>query len=126
MKTKKKRKFSHHALKQVQIKMIEKEYYDREQERLMTAIDKLAQDTDANRIFLDAANSVLMEIAWLDKDEERMMSMCTNGSLNSANDYPPDRLYEVMEGGMVFAPDIGVRVSTNIFRPLRSRGHHRY
>ena len=100
----------------------EKEYYDREQERLMTAIDKLAQDTDANRIFLDAANSVLMEIAWLDKDEERMMSMCTNGSLNSANDYPPDRLYEVMEGGMVFAPDIGVRVSTNIFRPLRSRG----
>ena len=29
MKTKKKRKFSHQALKQVQIKMIEQEYYDR-------------------------------------------------------------------------------------------------
>ncbi|MCP4047615.1 MAG: tetratricopeptide repeat protein [Gammaproteobacteria bacterium] len=100
----------------------EKDYYEREQERLMTAIDKLAQDTSANRIFLDAANSVLMEIAWLDKDEERMMSMCSNGMLNSAPEYPPDRLYEVMEGGMVFAPDIGIRVSTNIFRPLRSRG----
>ena len=100
----------------------EREYYDREEERLMTAIDKLSQDTDTNKIFLDAANSVLMDIAWLDKDEERMMAMCANGRLNSADDYPPDRLYEIMEGGMVFAPDIGIRVSTNIFKPLRSRG----
>jgi len=100
----------------------ESEYYDREQERLITAIDKLSKDTDTNKIFLNAANSVLMEIAWLDKDEDRLLAMCANGSLNSADDYPPDRLYEVMEGGMVFAPDIGIRVSTNIFRMLRSRG----
>jgi hypothetical protein len=51
-----------------------------------------------------------------------MMNMCANSTLNSADDYPPDRLYEVMEGGMVFAPDIGIRISTNIFRTLRSRG----
>ncbi len=100
----------------------ESEYYDREQERLMTAIEKLSQDTDANKIFLNAANSVLMEIAWLDKDEDRLLAMCAAGAVNSASDYPSDRLYEVMEGGMVFAPDIGIRVSTNIFRALRSRG----
>lgn len=100
----------------------EKEYYDREEERLMTAIDKLAQDTETNQIFLDAANSVLMEIAWLDKDEDRLLAMCAAGTLNQASEYPPDRLYEVMEGGMVFAPDIGIRVSTNIFKTLRSRG----
>lgn len=41
---------------------------------------------------------------------------------NSASDNPPDRFYEIMEGGMVFAPDINMRISTNIFRPLRSRG----
>jgi hypothetical protein len=71
--------------------------------------------------FLEAANSVLMEIAWLEKDEDRLMAMCANGIVNSANDYPSDRLYEIMEGGRVFAPDIGIRVSTNIFRTLRSR-----
>lgn len=100
----------------------ENEYYDREQERLMAAIEKLSQDTDTNGIYLDAANSVLMDIAWLDKDEERMIALCEAGLLNSADEYPADRLYEIMEGGMVFAPDIGIRVSTNIFRPLRNRG----
>jgi tetratricopeptide (TPR) repeat protein len=100
----------------------ESDYYDREQERLMAAIENLSRDTDTNRIFLNAANSVLMDIAWLDKDEKRMMAMCSAGMLNSAGEYPPDRLYEIMQGGMVFAPDIGIRVSTNIFRPLRSRG----
>jgi tetratricopeptide (TPR) repeat protein len=97
-------------------------YFDREQERLMTAIDELSRDTDTNRIFLEAANSVLMEIAWLDEDEDRLMAMCTAGMVNSASEYPPDRLYEIMEGGMVFAPELGVRVSTNIFRASRSRG----
>jgi tetratricopeptide (TPR) repeat protein len=100
----------------------ERDYYEREEERLMTAIDDLSRDTETNQIFLEAANKALMEIAWLDKDEERMIAMCTAGRFNSASDYPPDRLYEIMEGGMVFAPDIGIRISTNIFRPLRSRG----
>jgi len=100
----------------------ERDYYDREEERLMKAIDTLSKDTATNKIFLDAANKVLMEIAWLDKDKGRMADMCSNGLLNSAADYPPDRLYEIMEGGMVFAPDIGIRISTNIFKPLRSRG----
>jgi len=100
----------------------ESDYYNREEERLMTAIDDLARDTETNQMFLQAANSVLMDIAWMDKDEERLMAMCAKGILNSADDYPPDRLYDVMEGGMVFAPDIGIRVSTNIFKTLRSRG----
>jgi hypothetical protein len=77
---------------------------------------------DPNRIFLEAANSVLMEIAWLDEDEDRLMAMCAAGMVNSASEYPPDRLYEIMEGGMVFAPEIGIRVSTNIFRAPGSRG----
>jgi len=100
----------------------EGDYYDREQGRLETAIDDLSRDAETNKIFLDAANKVLMEIAWLDKDEDRLMSMCANGTVNSASEYPSDRLYEIMEGGTVFAPDIGIRISTNIFRTLRSRG----
>jgi len=94
--------------------------YDREEERLATAIDKLAQDTDTNRAFLDAANNILLQIAWLDKDEERLTAMCAKGTVNSAGKYPSERLYEIMEGGMVFAPDIGIRVSTNIFKQRRS------
>ena len=99
----------------------EREYYDREEERLTDAIDDLSRDTETNSIFLNAANSVLLDIAWMDGDENRMMAMCSNGTLNSADKYPPERLYDVMEGGMVFAPEIGIRVSKNIFRPLRSR-----
>jgi len=100
----------------------EGDYYDREQDRLVTAIDDLSRDAETNQIFLDAANKILMEIAWLDKDEDRLMSMCANGTVNSASEYPPDRLYEIMEGGTVFAPDIGIRISINIFRTLRTRG----
>ena len=94
--------------------------YDREEERLAKAIGKLAQDTETNRAFLDAANNILLQIAWLDKDEDRLMAMCANGTVNSADDYPPERLYEIMEGGVVFAPEIGIRISTNIFKQNRS------
>lgn len=96
--------------------------YDQEQERLTMAIDKLAQSPEVNRAYLDAANKLLLEIAWLDKDEDRLAAMCANGVVNSADDYPPDRLYEIMEGGVVFAPDIGIRVSTNIFRQRKLQG----
>jgi hypothetical protein len=95
---------------------------DREEDRLMTAIDKLSLDPVNNKIFLAAANKALMEIAWLEKDKGRMVAMCTNGSLNSASDYPPDRLYEITEDGMVLSPDFDFRISTNIFKPLVSRG----
>jgi tetratricopeptide (TPR) repeat protein len=94
---------------------------DREEDRLMTAIDKLSQDIDNNQVFLTAANKALMEIAWLDKDEARMVAMCTDGTLNSASEYHPDRLYAVTEDGDVLAPNFSFRVSTNIFKPLRSR-----
>jgi len=98
---------------------------DREEARLMTAIDKLSQDADINRIILTAANRALMEIAWLGKDESRMITMCTDGSLNSASEYSSDRLFVIMEGGIVSAPEFSFRVSTNIFRSLRSRGEQR-
>jgi tetratricopeptide (TPR) repeat protein len=99
-----------------------RDHYDREEARLTMAINKLAQDAEMNRAFLDAANNLLLEIAWLDKDEDRLAAMCANGVVNSADDYPPDRLYEIMEGGVVFAPDIGIRVSTNIFRQRKLQG----
>jgi tetratricopeptide (TPR) repeat protein len=98
-----------------------KELYEREEARLATAIEKLSRDIDQNEIFLTAANKVRMEIAWLSKDESRMASMCTDGVLNSASDYSPDRLYEVTEGGMVLAPGLSTSISRNLFRPVRVR-----
>ena len=98
----------------------ERKNYDREQERLTLAIDELAHDSVANREYLDAANRILLDIALLDEDEERLRAMCTSGAVNAAGDYPPDRLYEIMEGGIVFAPEIGIRISTNIFKQQRS------
>jgi tetratricopeptide (TPR) repeat protein len=101
----------------------EREYYDEEQERLTFAIDQLSRDAMANQVYLEAANKILLEIAWLDKDKARMLSMCTDGTLNSAAEYSSDRLYEVMEGGMVLAPDLPMSVNKNLFsrRAKRSK-----
>ena len=93
----------------------------READRLTIAIDSLSEDIDSNKLYLTAANKALMEIAWLDKDEGRMAAMCTDGALNSASDYSPDRLYRIEEDGSIIAPNFSFRISSNIFRPLRSR-----
>ena len=95
------------------------EHYSREDDRLVTASDKLAEDTDANKIFLEAANKVRMEIAWLGKDGTRMATMCADGTLDSLNQYPPDRIYEVTEEGVVIAPDVSMGISRKLFTPMR-------
>ena len=93
-----------------------------EADRLTTAIDLLSKDIDNNQLYLTAANKSLMEIAWLDRDANRMAAMCTNGTLNSSSEYHPDRLYAVTEDGEVLAPNFSFRISTNLFKPLRSIG----
>ncbi len=97
----------------------ERDRYEREELRLNAAIEDLSRDAAMNRVFLTAANKVRMEIAWLSEDEARMAAMCTEGALNSAADYPPDRLFEVTEGGLVLAPGLGLKISRNLFRPVR-------
>ena len=99
-----------------------KERNNLEADRLVAAIDKLSEDKEGNKTFLVAANQSLMEIAWLDQDRGHMDAMCRNGTLNSASDYHSDRLFRVEEDGTVIAPTFSFRVSTNIFKPLRSRG----
>jgi hypothetical protein len=100
----------------------EREYYDQEQNRLNVAIDELSRDVIANKVYLQAANKVLLEIAWLDKDKNRMLAMCTDGTLNSASEYSSDRIYEVMEGGMVLAPDLPMSINRNLFSRRAKRG----
>jgi len=95
------------------------ENYAREDDRLAGAIDKLAEDTDANRIFLEAANKIRMEIAWLGKDGTRVAAMCVDGTLDSLNDYPEDRVYEVTPEGVVIAPDVSMGISRKLFSPIR-------
>jgi len=95
--------------------------YDREEDRLTTAIDELSRDIEKNRSYLTAANKVRMEIAWMGEDKGRMDAMCADGTLNSASEYHSDRLYAVTENGDVLAPNFGFRISTNVFKPLRSR-----
>jgi hypothetical protein len=96
-----------------------RENYAREDGRLAAAIDKLAQDTDANAIFLEAANKIRMEIAWLGKDGTRVAAMCADGTLGSNTVYPPERIYEVTEDGVVIAPDVSMGVSRKLFQPIR-------
>lgn len=98
-----------------------KERNDIEEDRLMTAIRKLSEDIEGNRVFLNAANKGLMDIAWLEKDKTRMDTMCANGTLNSASEYHPDRLYRVEEDGSVIAPQFSFRVTNNIFKPVVRR-----
>lgn len=99
--------------------------YAREDDRLAMAIDKLAQDTDANKVFLEAANKIRMEIAWLGKDGTRVATMCADGTLGSTTDYPPERIYEVTEEGVVIAPDVSMGVSRKLFTPIRVKTNSR-
>lgn len=94
-----------------------RDYYGEEKDRLAFAAKKLAENPELNRVYLQAANKALLEVAWLDRDRQAVLDMCTGGGLNSADEYPPDRLYEVSEDGMVFAPELGPGVSMNLFRP---------
>ena len=99
----------------------EEKLYDREEERLMTAIGELSRDIEKNESFLTAANKVRMDIAWMGEDAGRMAAMCTDGTLNSASEYHPDRLFAITEDGDVLAPNFSFRISTNVFKTLRSR-----
>ena len=94
----------------------------REEDRLVSAIEKLSEDINSNEVFLSAANKALMEIAWLGKDGDRMFAMCADGTLNSASEYHPDRLYAIAEDGSVLAPNFSFRVTSNIFKPVVRRG----
>ncbi|MCW8926162.1 MAG: tetratricopeptide repeat protein [Xanthomonadales bacterium] len=96
-----------------------RENYAREDVRLVSAIDKLAEDTDANKIFLETANKIRLEIAWLGKDGTRLAAMCADGGLNSASGYPPERIYEVTEDGVVIAPDVSMGISRKLLNPIR-------
>ncbi len=48
-----------------------------------------------------------------------MATMCADGGLDSASDYPPERIYEVTEDGVVIAPDVSMGVSRKLFTPIR-------
>jgi len=98
-----------------------RERNDLEEDRLMLAVDKLSEDIAKNSDILTAANKALMEIAWLDKDETLMASMCAKGTLNSAAEYHPDRLFRVEEDGTVLAPNFSFKVTNNIFKPVVRR-----
>mgnify|MGYP001826005984 CR=1 FL=1 len=95
--------------------------YDREEDRLAAAIESLSRDAETNAIYIHAANKALMEIAWLDKDKDRMASMCTSGTLNSASEYPPERLFQVTEDGMVISPELPFSISRNLFKARINR-----
>jgi len=59
-----------------------------------------------------------MDIAWMNKDEKNMVSMCADKLLDMSAKYSSYRLYDIMEGGRVMAHDLNMRVSKNIFKSL--------
>ncbi len=99
-----------------------REYYQREDSNLLSAIDVLMGDAEQNQGFLDIANSARMDVAWLSKDMQHMANLCSSNTLNMASSYPPDRLFEITDDGDVIAPRFSFRISSNIFeRPKASK-----
>ncbi len=96
----------------------EKKNYQREDKRLKDAIAAFSNDVEKNQQFLDLANQARMDIAWMNKDEKNMISMCADKLLDMSAKYSSYRLYDIMEGGRVIAPDLNMRVSKNIFKSL--------
>jgi len=93
-----------------------REYYQREDSNLLSAIDVLMGDAEQNQGFVDIANSARMDIAWLSKDMQHMANLCSSNTLNMASRYPPDRLFEITDDGDVIAPRFSFRISSNIFK----------
>jgi len=96
----------------------EKENYQREDKRLKDAIAEFSNDAEINQQFLALANQARMDIAWMNKDEKHMVSMCVDKLLDMSAQYANHRLYDIMEGGRVMAHDLNMRVSKNIFKSL--------
>jgi hypothetical protein len=99
------------------------EYYQREDNHLLSAIDVLMADAGQNQDFLDIANSARMDIAWASKKMESLAKFCSSNTLNMASSYTPERLFEVADDGSVIAPAYSFRLSTNIFKPTPARKH---
>jgi len=98
-----------------------REYYQREDDNLSSAVDVLMGDVEQNQNFLDIANSARMEISWLSEDMERLANFCSSNTLNMASRYTPDRLYEIADDGSVIAPRFSFSISSNIFKRMPSR-----
>ena len=97
-----------------------RESYDQQDQRLQDAIKNLSRDAEQNGTFINMASKSRMDIAWMSKDEEKMANMCTNGLLDMSSKYASYRLYEVLEGGIVVAPNVDLWISKNLFRGVRS------
>ena len=98
-----------------------KENYQREDNNLLSAIDVLMEDAEKNQDFLDIANSARMDVAWLSKDMDKMVSFCSTNTLNMASRYPPGRLYEIEDDGSVVAPRFPFSITSNIFRRPKAK-----
>jgi len=98
-----------------------RENYQREDDKLLSAIDVLMADSEKNRGFLDIANGARLDVAWLSKDIEKMANFCNANTLNMASRYPPDRLYEIEDDGSVIAPRFSFNITSNIFKRQKAR-----
>ena len=103
------------------------ENYKREDQHLQDAITALSRDVEQNGKFINMASKARMDIAWMSKDEAHMANMCVDGQLDMSGKYSAARLYEILEGGTVVAPNVGYWVSKNIFKaPRRSKRKERH
>lgn len=97
------------------------ESYALQDDRLQNAIKTLSIDAKQNGELINIASKARMDIAWMSKDEEHMANMCANGQVDMTEKYVIGRLYEVLAGGKVHAPNVNLRISKNIFKGLRIR-----
>lgn len=94
----------------------------RDEEHLTAAMAVLAEDAAANAPFLAVANAMLLDIAWLNNDKDRMLALCAGGAVDSSGDHAPDRLFKIASDGTVIAPKFSFYVPPNLFEN-RARRH---
>lgn len=98
------------------------EQFGQEDGRLLGAIKKLSNDPQKNKGFIRLANNIRMDIAWMSGKKDKLVNMCSDGAPDMSHKYPSSRLYDVMENGDVFAPDVNLRyLAKNIFKRKPSK-----
>jgi hypothetical protein len=97
-----------------------RELYELEDSRLASSFEILTRDPRLNREYLEIASHARMDIAWLNEDMEMMADFCNDDSLNMADSYPPERLFEIADDGSVNAPRFSFNIPGNIFGQLKT------
>ncbi|WND04063.1 hypothetical protein QGN29_06705 [Temperatibacter marinus] len=102
--------------------------YTEQDSQLRKAMNRLAENPELNRDYLQIGNKVMMQISVQRENMESLRQFCESGSVDDSAKYASARVFDVEADGSVIAPQVSTRIQKTIFRdtiPPRARAELR-